>query len=165
MAVATTVALAGLAAWPAGGQGRRLLLGLGMLAVLLQATAVLRVAILPATASAVMLLAGYAVAVAIAPRAGGLVAVAFGTGLLLAVELAAWSVDLARTGTEPARLIRRRAGVVAVLVLGAAALSIAVMAATAQLGDHQGLLVRGAGIAAAVAVVAVLDCLSTRSSL
>jgi hypothetical protein len=68
MAVATTVALAGLAAWPAGGQGRRLLLGLGMLAVLLQATAVLRVAILPATASAVMLLAGYAVAVAIAPR-------------------------------------------------------------------------------------------------
>lgn len=72
----------------------------------------------------------------------GTVAAAFGSGLLLAAELAAWSVDLARTGSEPARLVRRRVVTLAALVLGSAAFSDAVMVSAAQLGDRQGLLMR-----------------------
>jgi hypothetical protein len=117
VAVATTVALAGLVAWPAGAEGRPLLLAVGMLAALLQAAAVVRAAFSLAAASAVVLLADYAVAAVISPGARGAVAVAFGSGLLLAAELAAWSVDLASTGSEPAHLVRRRVGMLAVLVL------------------------------------------------
>jgi hypothetical protein len=65
VAVATTIALAGLVAWPAGAAGRPLLLAVGMLAALLQAAAVVRAAIPLATASAVVLLADYAVAAVI----------------------------------------------------------------------------------------------------
>jgi hypothetical protein len=165
VAVATTVALAGLVAWPAGAKGRPLLLAVGMLAALLQAAAVVRAAFALATASAVVLLADYAVAAIISPGARGAVAVVFGSGLLLAAELAAWSVDLARTGSEPAHLVRRRAGTLAALVLGSAAFSNAVMNSAAQLGDRQGLLMRAAGVAAAVAVMATLAGLSTRSNL
>jgi hypothetical protein len=165
VAVATTVALAGLVAWPAGAEGRRLLLAVGVLAVLLQAAAVVRAAFPLATASAVVLLADYAVAVVISPGARGTVAVAFGSGLLLAAELAAWSVDLARTGSEPARLVWRRVGMLAALVMGSAAFSDAVVVSAAQLGDRQGLLMRAAGVAAAVAVVAILAWLSTRPNL
>jgi hypothetical protein len=93
------------------------------------------------------------------------VTVAFGSGLLLAAELAAWSVDLARTRSEPAYLVQRRAGTLAALVLGSAAFSVAVVISAAQLGDRQGLLMRAAGVAAAVAVVAILAWLSTRSNL
>ena len=96
----------------------------------------------------------------------GTVAAAFGSGLLLAAELAAWSVDLARTGSEPAHLVRRRVVTLAALVLGSAAFSVAVMVVSAaQLGDRQGFLMRAAGVAAAVAVVAILAWLSTRSNL
>jgi hypothetical protein len=164
VAVATTIALAGLVAWPAGAAGRPLLLAVGMLAALLQAAAVVRAAIPLATASAVVLLADYAVAAVISPGAQGAVAVAFGSGLLLAAELAAWSVDLARTGAEPAHLVRRRVGTLAALVLGSAAASDAVMVSAAQLGDRQGLLIRAAGVAVAVAVMAILAWLSTRSN-
>lgn len=165
VAVATTVALAGLVAWSAGAEGRPLLLAVGMVAALLQAAAVVRAALPLATASAAVLLADYAVAAVISPGARGAVAVAFGSGLLLAAELAAWSVDLARTGAEPAHLVRRRAGTLAALALGSAAASDAVMVSAAQLGDRQGLLMRAAGAAAAVAVVAILAWLSTRSNL
>ena len=72
----------------------------------------------------------------------GTVAAAFGSGLLLAAELAAWSVDPARTGSEPARLVRRRVVTLAALVLGSAAFSDAVMVSAAQRGDRQGLLMR-----------------------
>jgi hypothetical protein len=165
-AVATTIALAGLVAWPAGAEGRPLLLAVGMLAALLQAAAVVRAAFSLAAVSAVVLLADYAVAAVISPGARGAVAVAFGSGLLLAAELAAWSVDLARTGAEPAHLVRRRVGTLAALVLGSAAFSVAVMVVSAaQLGDRQGFLMRAAGVAAAVAVVAILAWLSTRSNL
>jgi hypothetical protein len=136
-----------------------------MVAILLQATAVLRAAFLPATASAVVLLADYSVAVAISSSAHGLVPVVFGSGLLLAAELAAWSVDLASTGVEPARLAWRRVRLLAVVALGSAAFSVAVVTAAAQLGNRQGLLIRGVGIAAAVAVVAILARLSARSGL
>jgi hypothetical protein len=163
-AVATTVMLAGLAVWPAGGQGRRLLVRLGVLAVVLQATSVVLAAFPLATASALVLLADDAVAVVIAPGARGVAAVAFGSGLLLAVELAAWSIDLARTGPEPAHLVRRRAGRLATLVLGSAAFADAVAVSAAQLGERQGLLVRAAGVAAAVAVVAILAWLATRAN-
>jgi hypothetical protein len=163
VAVATTIALAGLVAWPAGAEGRRLLLAVGMLAALLQAAAVVRAALPLATASAVVLLADYAVAAVISPGARGAVAVAFGSGLLLAAELAAWSVDLARTRSEPACLVRRRTGTLAALVLVSAAFSVAVVISAAQLGDRQGLLMRAAGVAGAVAVVAILAWLSTRS--
>jgi hypothetical protein len=135
-AVATTVALAGLVAWPTGAEGRRLLLGLGLLPVLLQATAVVRAAFPLATASAVVLLADYAVAVVISLGARGAVAVVLGSGLLLAAALAAWSVDLARTGAEPAHLVRRRVGTLAALVLGSAAFSDAVVVSAAQLEDR-----------------------------
>jgi hypothetical protein len=135
-----------------------------MVAVLLQATAVLRAVFPPAAASAVVLLAEDAVAFAITAKAHGLVSVASGSGLILAAELAAWSIDLARTGAEPARLVWRRVSVLAVLVLGSAAFSLTVVAATAQLGAGQGLLMRCGGIAAAVAVVAILAWLSTRSN-
>lgn len=94
----------------------------------------------------------------------GTVAAAFGSGLLLAAELAAWSVDPARTGSEPARLVRRRVVTLAALVLGSAAFSDAVMVSAAQLGDRQGLLMRAAGVAAAVAVLAILAWLSTHSN-
>jgi hypothetical protein len=164
VAVATTVALAGLVAWPAGAEGRPLLLAVGMLAALLQAAAVVRAAFALAAASAVVLLADYAVAAIISPGARGAVAVAFGSGLLLAAELAAWSVDLARTGSEPARLVRRRVGTLTALVLGSAAFSDAFMVSATQLGDRQGLLMRAAGDAAAVAVMTVLAWLSTRST-
>jgi hypothetical protein len=53
----------------------------------------------------------------------------------------------------------------AVLVLGSMAFAVAVVAATGQLGDRQGLLIRGAGVAAAVAVVAMLAWLAIRCSL
>jgi hypothetical protein len=131
-------------------------------AVLLQAAAVLRAVFLPAAAAAMVLLAADAVAFATSAKAHGLVAVASGPGLLLAAELAAWSIDLARTGAEPARLVRRRVSVLAVLVLGSAAFSLTVAAAIAQLGAGQGFLPRGGGVAAAVAVVAILAWLSTR---
>jgi hypothetical protein len=165
VAVATTVALVGLVAWSAGAESRPLLLAVGMLAALLQAAAVVRAAFALAAASAVVLLADYAVAAVISPGARGAVAAAFGSGLLLAAELAAWSVDLARTGAEPAHLVRRRVGTLAALVLGSAAFSDAVMVSAAQLGDRHGLLMRAAGVAAAVAVVAILAGLSTRSKL
>jgi hypothetical protein len=112
----------------------------------------------------VVLLADYAVAAIISPGARGAVAVAFGSGLLLAAELAAWSVDLARTGSEPAHLVRRRVGTLAALVLGSAAFSDALMVSATQLGDRQGLLMRAAGVAAAVAVMTILAWLSTRST-
>jgi hypothetical protein len=156
--------LASLAAWPAGGQGRRLLLGLGVLAVLLQATAVVRAAFPLATASALVVLADDAVAGVIAPGAHGLAAVAAGSGLLLAAELAAWSIDLARTRSEPVSLFWRRVGTLATLVLGSAAFSAAIVVAAAQVGARQGLAVRAAGVAAAVAVVAILAWLATRSN-
>jgi hypothetical protein len=89
-----------------------------MLAVLLQAAAVVRAAFSLAVASAVVLLADYAVAAVISPGARGAVAVALGSGLFLAAELAAWSVDLAGAGSEPAHLVRRRVGTLAALVLG-----------------------------------------------
>jgi hypothetical protein len=165
VAVATTIALAGLVAWTAITEGRPLLLAVGMLAVLLQAAAVVRAAFSLAVASAVVLLADYAVAAVISPGARGAVAVAFGSGLFLAAELAAWSVDLAGAGSEPAHLVRRRVGTLAALVLGSAAVADAVVVSAAQLGDRQGLLVRAAGVAAAVAVVAILAWLSTRSNL
>jgi hypothetical protein len=165
--VAATVAVAGLAAWPEGAAGRRLLLAVGMLAVLLQGMAVVRAAFLWAAASAVVLLVEYAVVVVVTPAAHGPVAVAFGSGLLLAAELAAWSVELARTGPEPAPLVWRRVGTLAALILGSAAFSAALVISVAQVAQFEGrsgFLLRAVGVAAAVAVVAMLAWLSTRSN-
>jgi hypothetical protein len=96
-----------------------MLVVLGLLAVLLQAVAVLRGAFAWAGWSAGMLLGGYTIAVVVAPAGRGPVAVAFGCGLLLAI----WSADLARTGGEPALLGWRRAATLATLVLGSGAVA------------------------------------------
>jgi hypothetical protein len=165
VAVATTVALAGLAAWPAGAQGRRLLLAVGVLAVLLQAAAVVRAAFPLATASAVVLLADYAVAVVVAPGPAARSRSPLVRVSSWRAELAAWAIDLAGTGSEPARLVWRRVGMLAAVVMGSAAFSDAVVVPAAQLGDRQGLLMRAASVAAAVAVVAILAWLSTRPNL
>jgi hypothetical protein len=99
-----------------------------------------------------VLLAGDAIAVVVAPAGRGPVAVAFGCGLLLAAELAAWSADLARTGGEPAPLGWRRAVTLATLVLGSGAVAAVVVVPAELLGTRHGLAVlRGAGVTAAVA--------------
>jgi hypothetical protein len=121
--------------------------------------------LLLATASAVVLLGDYALAVVISPGARGPVPVVFGSGLLLAAELAAWSIDQQGPEPEPAPVVWHRARMLAVLILGSAVFSVTVVAAPGELGDRQGLLIRGAGVAAAVAVVAMLAWLAIRCSL
>jgi hypothetical protein len=160
--VAATAALAGLALALCGPEARRVLVALGLLAVLLQAGAVLRGAFAWAGWSAGVLLGGYGIAVVAASAGRGLVAVAFGCGLLLACELASWSVDLARTGGEPARLGWRRAATLATLVLGSGAVAAVVVVPAELLGTPHGLAVRGAGVTAAVAVLATLAWLASR---
>jgi hypothetical protein len=166
VAVAATAALAGLTLSVGGLEARRILVALGLLAVLLQAATALRGAFAWSAWSAGVLLAGYGIAVVVAPAGRGPVAVAFGCGLLLAAELAAelaaWSADLARTGGEPAPLVWRRAATLATLVLGSGAVAAVVVVPAELLGTRHGLAVRGAGVAAAVAVLAILACLANR---
>lgn len=152
--MAATAALAGLALAAGGLEGRRILVALGLLAVLLQAVAVLRGTFAWAAWSAGVLLAGYGIAVVGAPAGRRPVAVAFGYGLLLAAELAAWSTDLARTDGEPAPLGWRRAATLATLVLGSGAVAAVVAVPAELLGTRHSLAVRGAGAAAAVAWLA-----------
>jgi len=139
-----------------------MLVALGVLAILLQTVAVLRAAFTWAGWSAGALLTGYGFAVVVAPAGRGPVSVAFGCGLLLVGELAAWSVDLARTGREPARLGWRRAATLATLILGSGVAAAVVVVPTELLGTGHGLAVRGAGVAAAVAVLAILAWLASR---
>jgi hypothetical protein len=160
--VAATAALAGLALAVGGLEARRILVALGLLAVLLQAVAVLRGALAWAGWSAGVLLAGYGIAVVVASAGRGAVAVAFGCGLLLAAELAAWSADLARSGGEPALLGWPRAATLAMLVLGSGAVAAVVVVPAELLGTRHGLAVRGAGVTASVAVLAILAWLASR---
>jgi hypothetical protein len=149
----------GLALAGAGPTARRFLVALGLLAVLLQAVAVVRGAFTWAAWSAGVLLVGYAV---VAPAGRWPVAVAVGCGLLLAAEFAAWSVDLARTGGEPARLGRRRAATLATLLLGSGAMASVAAVPAELLGTRHGVGVGGAGVAAAVAAFAILAWLTRR---
>jgi hypothetical protein len=160
--VTATAALAGLTLSVGGLEARRILVALGLLAVLLQAVAVLRGAFAWAGWSAGVLLAGYGIAVVVVPASRGPVAVAFGCGLLLAAELAAWSADLARTGGEPSRLGWPRAVTLAMLVLGSGAAAAVVVVPAELLGTRHGLAVRGVGVTAAVAVLVILALLASR---
>jgi hypothetical protein len=163
--VAATVAVAGLPVAAASPGERQILVAFGACATLLQGVAVFRGAFVWAATSAGVLLVEYAIVVVVAPAARGPVAVAFGCGLLLAAELAAWSVDLARAGREPVRLAWRRAGTLATLTLGSAVMAAVVVLPAELLGTRHGVVVRGAGVAAAVAAVAILAWLSIRAAI
>jgi len=78
-----------------------------------------------------------------------------GALLLLAAELASWSIDHdARIRSEPA-LVLRRAGTLAVLVAAALLVNV-VLLATAAVSAAPGALLAAVGVAAAVAAVAVV---------
>ncbi len=78
-----------------------------------------------------------------------------GAVLLLAAELASWSIEHdTRIHTEP-RLVTRRAATVALLVTGALLVNFLLLGAAA-VSASAGLVLAVAGVAAAVAAVAIV---------
>ncbi len=78
-----------------------------------------------------------------------------GAGLLLAAELAAWSIDDDRRIHEERAVVLRRVLTVGALVLSAALVSF-VLVGAAAVSTSAGLVLTAAGVAAAVGAVAVV---------
>jgi hypothetical protein len=78
-----------------------------------------------------------------------------GAGLLLAAELAAWSIDDDRRIHEERALVLRQAGTVASLT-AAAALVAFVLVGVAAVSVSAGLLLTAVGVTAAVSTVALV---------
>ena len=82
-------------------------------------------------------------------------AAAIGVLLLLAAELASWSIEHdARIASEPSLVLRR--GVTLALLIAAALLVNFMLLATAGVSASSGVLIAAVGVAAAVAAVAVV---------
>jgi hypothetical protein len=82
-------------------------------------------------------------------------ATAVGAGLLLAAELAAWSIDDDRRIREERALVVRRAVTLVALVSGSALVGFVLIGATA-ITTARGTALTAVGVAAAVAAVAVV---------
>jgi hypothetical protein len=80
---------------------------------------------------------------------------AVGTALLLAAELATWSIDHDPRIHEEAAVLRRRIGILAALAAAALLLDV-LLVASAAVAAPAGLLLAAAGVAAAVAAVALV---------
>ena len=138
----------------AGGRLTYLALGTGAAAlVILTVGVVFRLA--PAIPWAVMLVgAGY-----LATRAGSDVvdgwAAAVGAALLLAAELAAWSIDHDARFRSERGLVLRRVGMLGGLIVVALVADFLLLA-TAAVSTTAGLLLAAVGVAAAVAAVAIV---------
>lgn len=98
--------------------------------------------------------AGYVLAHAEQSVADGWAAVV-GAAMLLAAELAAWSIASDRRIHEEPALVVRRSLTIAALVCSAAVVSF-VLVGAAAVSASAGLLLTGIGVAAAVASVAVV---------
>lgn len=82
--------------------------------------------------------------------------------LLLAAELAYWSIELAQTGRAESRVLARRAGAVLALAAASLALAAGVLAAT-ELPFGGGLAWNLVGLAAAAAAVMLVVGAATRA--
>lgn len=107
------------------------------------------------------------ISAAIAMLAGGgsveRAAPLFGPGLLLAAELAYWSVDRARFSVEPAGIARRRALLLAAMVAAGVALAL-LMTLTAGLAQAAtGVEIRVLGVGATVMVAWIVAGLARRA--
>jgi len=121
--------------------------------VTLLAGIVLRVA--PAVPWAVLLVgAGYLTAREHHPVADGWAALV-GAALLLAAELASWSIDHDSRIREERALVLRQAATLAALVIAAALVGF-VLVGAAAVSTSAGLLLTAVGVAAAVASVGVV---------
>jgi len=97
-------------------------------------------------------------------RGGGVDASAplYGGGLLLAAELSYWSIELRRVRALPGPVGRRRAAVVAALVLAGIALAATSTLVAGPLPVRSTLLLRAVAVVAAVATVATVAGLARR---
>ena len=149
---------AGLAAYAAVEEPLLGLLGVAGVALVALAVAFGRAALV--APGVVLMLAAYAISVVLrdassldpaAPIVGG--------ALLVAAELAYWSVELEGKRREERAVVVRRVATVAALTAGAITLGTGVLAATAlELGG--GLAWNALGVAAAVAVLALITWLA-----
>lgn len=108
-----------------------------------------------------MLAAAYAISLS----AGGQVvdsrAPLYAAGLLLAAELAYWSLERRSPGRDEPGAIARRTAALLALVLGSVGLG-ALLLATVELPAGGGLVLEAAGVAAATATLALLAALARR---
>ncbi len=151
MILAAVGAYAGLAA--ARWQGACAGLSVASIVVLAAAVAKRRAAVIPPAIA----LAASAYGVAVASRDPELdrAAVVVAALLLVAAELGFWSVELAAPVRYEARILTRRAALVAALGLGALATSGVIALAASQEADRS-LVLQGLGVAAAVAIVGLI---------
>jgi hypothetical protein len=112
---------------------------------------------------AAVLLSGAAYGVALVGRdpAFDSASILVGALLLVVAELGFWSLELATPVSYGVELLTRRVALVAVLGLGSLCAAAAVGAAAAQDAERS-LLLEGLGVAAAIAVVALIARLAAR---
>jgi hypothetical protein len=113
--------------------------------------------------SLVLLGAEYAASLAVAEGGGEMDAWAplYAAGLLVAAELAFWSLELRGTAREDAASLRRRLAALSALALAALGLA-ALVALVTELPGGGGVLWDAVGVAAAVAALAIVARLARR---
>jgi hypothetical protein len=136
-------------------------LGLGAVGLLLGALVARTAAPLPwsigllGISAAVAMLAGGAPVERVVPL--------YGPGLLLAAELAYWTVDRARFPSEPLGLARRRALLLVTMAAAGALLALLVTLAAGLAEAAAGLEVRVLGVGATVMVAWIVAVLARRA--